>query len=284
MSVIEERKIVMNSPGPVNQILDFYKKLERNPEYEWVKWSKVRKRFTIKNANAFFIGVMLDQGQTAERAWDGGEHMVDNHFKGKRNFWKSVAATHRSTIRKICQKGYDETSYASVFCFNKFPIWLRNASDKMLNDYKGDPRNIWNVTSENVNEIYIRFKSFDGIGDALSKMAQFILVRNYGIAGGIENRSNMSVKPDELVRRVLFRSGISTSNKIRESIEALENLHLPSPADFDAAAWIIGREYCLKNKPKCYSCPILVSCQYGKRHNQANSADAKSRGAPRSVE
>jgi len=251
--------------SPVTQILDFYKKLESNPEYEWVKWSKVRKRLTEKNANAFFIGVMLDQGQTAERAWDGGEHMVDNYFKNKRNFWKSVATTHRSTIKKICQKGYDGTSYASVFCFNKFPVWLRNASETMLDNYDGDPRNIWNVTSANVKDIYIRFLEFDGIGDALSKMVQFILVRNYGVAGGIENRSNMSVKPDELVRRVLFRSGISTSNKIRESIEAVENLHLPSPADFDASAWIIGREYCLKNKPKCCSCPILESCQYDKK-------------------
>jgi endonuclease III len=263
MSLNEERIIIMSSS--VTQILNFYMKLEGNREYEWVKWSKVRKRFTIKDANAFFIGVMLDQGQTAERAWDGGDHMVDNYFRNKRNFWNSVATTHRSTIKKICQKGYDGTSYASVFCFNKFPVWLRSASDKMLTDYNGDPRNIWNVTSENVNEIYTRFKQFDGIGDALSKMAQFILVRNYGIAGGIENRSKMSVKPDELVRRVLFRSGISASNKISESIEAIENLHLSSPADFDAAAWIIGREYCLKNKPMCYSCPISKSCEYNKK-------------------
>ena len=97
-----------NSPVPL--ILDFYEKLESNPEYNWVKWSKSRKRFTKKDANAFFSGVMLDQGQTAERAWDGGEHLVNNYFKNKRNFWKSVATTHRSTINKICQKGYEGTS------------------------------------------------------------------------------------------------------------------------------------------------------------------------------
>lgn len=253
----------MNSS--VAQILDFYKILESGPDYKWVKWSKIRKRLTQKDANAFFIGVMLDQGQPAEHAWEKGEHMVDTYFKNKRNFWKSVATTHPSTIKKICQTGYDGTSYASVFCYNKFPIWLCNASGVMLNKYDGDPRKIWNVTSANVKEIYSRFKEFDGIGDALAKMAQFILVRNYGVAGGIENRSNMSIKPDELVRRVLFRSGISPSNKIRESMEVVENLCLSSPADFDAAAWIVGREYCLKSNPNCHSCPIFKSCQYGKK-------------------
>jgi len=169
---------------PVVQILDFYKTLEHDPDYKWVKWSKTGKRLTEGDANAFFIGVMLDQGQTAERAWDGGEHMVNSYFKNKRNFWKSVNTTHLSTVKKICQTGYDGTSYASVFCYNKFPVWLRNASVIILDKYAGDPRNIWNVTSENVKEIYSRFTGFDGIGDALAKMAQFILVRNYVVAGG----------------------------------------------------------------------------------------------------
>jgi endonuclease III len=260
---IGKKSRMMNSPAA--QILNFYKMLEKDPDYSWVKWSKIRRRFTEKSANAFFMGVMLDQGQTAERAWDGGEHMVDNFFKKKRNFWKSVSTTHFATVKKICQTGYDGTSYASVFCFKKFPNRLRNASEKILIDYDGDPRNIWNVTSKNVKEIYNRLVEFDGIGDALAKMAQFILVRNYGVAGGIDNRSNMSVKPDELVRRVLFRTGISPSNKIPDSINAIKSLRLPSPADFDAAAWTIGREYCLKTNPECHSCPILRSCQYGKK-------------------
>lgn len=250
---------------PVARILDYYNTLEKDNDYQWVRWSNGRKRFTEKSANSFFIGVLLDQGQTAERVWDGAEHLVENYFKNKRNFWRSVASTHHSTIKNICQKGYDGTSYASVFTFNKFHKWLRSASVKMLNEYGGDPRNIWNVSTENVKDIYERFVEFNGIGDALAKMAQFILVRNYGVAGGIKNRSNMSVKPDALVRRVMYRSGISSSDKIPESIEVIENLNLQSPADFDAAAWIIGREYCNKSNPKCHACPILKSCKYGKQ-------------------
>lgn len=247
------------------QILNYYAKLKDKNEYDWVKWSDKRKRFTEDSANAFFIGVMLDQGQVAERAWNGGKHLVKNHFTNASNFWEGIAKTPPRTIKEICQKGYDGNSYASVFCFNKFPRWLHSASIKMLHDYNGDPRNIWNVKGEDVELIYSRFKEFDGIGDALSKMAQFILVRNYGVAGGIKNRHKMSVKPDELVRRVLFRTGISASNRIRDSLTAIERLRLLSPADFDAAAWIIGREYCLKTNPKCSLCPILKSCKYGRK-------------------
>lgn len=248
----------------VHRILGFYNVLEKDNNYQWAKWSRYRRRFSKKSSDAFFIGVLLDQGQNAERAWSGGQHLVENYFKNKKNFWKSVSKTHYMTIKKICQKGYNGTSYASNYAFNKFPNWLNNASIKMVNEYSGDPRNIWNVSTDNVKNIYDRFIDFDGIGDALAKMAQFILVRNYGVAGGLKNRANMSVKPDTLVRRVMFRSGISSSETVTESIEVIENLSLPSPADFDAAAWIIGREFCNKSDPKCSDCPILKVCDYGK--------------------
>lgn len=58
------------------------------------------------------------------------------------------------------------------------------AVEKIMGYYEGDVRNIWRVKHTEVYKIYDRFKEFDGIGDALAKMAQFILVRNYGIAGG----------------------------------------------------------------------------------------------------
>lgn len=245
---------------PVSKIMKHYKQLEKNEDYQWVKWAKNRRRFSVNAANIFFIGIMLDQGQRAERAWDGAEHLVQNQFQGNPSFWESISQTHHLTLKKICQKGYDETSYSSVFTFNRFPGWLRQASRKILNEYDGDPRNIWNVSSANVDVIYDRFIEFDGIGDALSKMAQFILVRNYGVAGGEKSKSNMSFKPDVLVRRVLYRSGICPSERISTAIETIEALHLPSQADFDAAAWVIGREYCKKSGPDCRACPLTKDC------------------------
>lgn len=245
----------------VEATLKYYEELCTSQNQFNFNWSPNRKRFTLSEANALFVGIMLDQGQKAERAWDGGRHLVANHFQGNSGFWENIARSRTNTIKKICITGHNGKSYASVFCTNKFPLWLQSAAHRMLEKYDGDPRNIWNVPPEQVCKIYDRFLEFDGIGDALAKMAQFILVRNYGVAGGQSNQSKMSVKPDILVRRVLARSGISSSENLKPSLEALAELKLDRPADFDAAIWYIGRNFCLKSQRQCTMCPIDAVCE-----------------------
>ena len=132
----------------------------------------------------FFVGVLLDQGQKAKRAWDGANHFVSSHFQSQNSFWAGIRAANDRELRNVGRTGYDGKSYASVCCVNKFPAWLRSAANRMQKEYDDDPRNIWAVRVDQVQAIYEKFLAFDGIGDALAKMAQFILVRNYGIAGG----------------------------------------------------------------------------------------------------
>jgi endonuclease III len=245
----------------IAEILKHYKKLSSLEDYSWVRWAEKRLRFSETKANKFFVGVLLDQGQKAERAWDGGAHLVENHFQHQKGFWYGVSESSLSEITRICQRGYDGTSYAQNYTFNKFPSWLKSAADKMISEYDGDPRNIWAVSPEQVSLIYDRLKGFDGIGDALAKMGQFILVRNYGVAGGSVSQHLMAIKPDDLVRRVMYRAGVSPSSKAKDVIESTEKLRLKSPADFDAASWIVGREYCNKTSPKCTDCPISNGCE-----------------------
>lgn len=244
----------------IRKILAHYKKLASHEDYFWVCWAEKRLRFSEPKANKFFVGVLLDQGQKAERAWDGGAHLVENHFGHRKSFWHGVFESSLKEIKEICQHGYDGTSYAPNYTFNKFPEWLKSAAGKMLDEYDGDPRKIWAVPPEQISLIYDRLKEFDGIGDALAKMGQFILVRNYGVAGGSASQHLMAIKPDDLVRRVMYRTGVSPSSRIKDVIQSTENLRLKSPADFDAAAWIIGREYCGKSSPKCSECPISDGC------------------------
>lgn len=252
----------MKKQGKVSAVMDYYSVLSRGNEHGDFRWSTVRRRFTLAKANAFFLGVMLDQGQLAERAWDGGEHLIEHHFTGRRGFWSEVLAAHPQTVKRISTSGYDGTSYASVYCTNKFPRWLRSAATKMLGEYQGDPRKIWSVTPVNVSLIYDRFLEFDGIGDALAKMAQFILVRNYRVAGGKKNQSKMSVKPDVLVRRVLARMGITETESLPHALSILSTLNMKRPADFDASLWVLGREFCFKTNPNCGGCPVRSECDH----------------------
>ena len=202
-------------------IFNFYSEMCRTRAFGDFTWADRRKRFTLAQANAFFVGVLLDQGQKAERAWNGANHLVSTHYRGRRGFWARVRVADEEQLRTICRTGFEGKSYASVFCVNKFPTWLRSAANRIKEQYDGDPRNIWDVRADQVQLIYDRFTTFDGIGDALAKMAQFILVRNYGIAGGKINQSQMSVKPDVLVRRVLYRSGLAESDGIQPTLNIL---------------------------------------------------------------
>ncbi len=246
----------------VSAVMKYYSELCKSKEHGDFRWSRIRKRFTLDRANAFFLGVMLDQGQQAERAWDGAAHLVENHFTGPRGFWAEVLSAHPQSVKRICTSGYQGTSYAVRYCRNAFPNWLRAAAQRMTDTYQGDPRNIWAVSPENVSCIYKRFLEFDGIGDALAKMAQFILVRNYRVAGGKQNQSKMSVKPDVLVRRVLARTGIAKDESIPEVLSVLKELNLRRPADFDASLWVVGREYCFQTDPNCRGCPLQDVCVY----------------------
>lgn len=245
----------------IRNILAYYEDLVSDEDYSWMCWAENPIPFKKTKANQIFVSVLLDQGQKANRAWEGGNHLVENYFGHKKGFWHGVSMSSLEEVTQICQRGYDGKSYATRFTFNKFPTWLKTAADKMLNKYDGDPRKIWAVSPEQVDLIYERLKEFDGIGDALAKMGQFILVRNYGVAGGSANKHQMSIKPDELLRRVMYRTGLSPSSNAQDVIESAARLRLKSPADFDAASWVIGRNYCHKTSPKCKECPISKVCE-----------------------
>ncbi len=248
------------SATKINAIMQHYETLAENDAYDWIRWKDARTRFSKKTANRLFIGVMLDQGQKAERAWNAAEYLVDNYFNTSEDFWGDIATTHLARIKKICQTGYVGKSFALNYSFNKFPRNLKSSAKLMIEKYGSDPRNIWNVRAENVYQIYDRFLLFPGIGDALAKMAQFALVKNHGVAGGISSKSEMSIKPDILVRRVLRRVGLVSSGQTYVVVAQAQEFGLSSPADFDAAVWVIGREFCFKSVPACNKCPIALAC------------------------
>ena len=145
---------------------------------------------------------------------------------------------------------------------NSFPKQLRAAARKIVDKYNADVRKIWNnVSKKDVDQVYWRLREFDGIGDALAKMGQFILVRSYGVAGGRKSKQYMSVKPDVHLQRVLFRLGICESKTPSSVIGNTEKLDLRSPADFDWAVWMIGHSYCHASNPNCEVCPLDAVCK-----------------------
>lgn len=250
----------------VKAAMDHYRRIIRDGysgpytenNYEWAKWTNYRHHLSITTANRFFISVMLDQIGNADRAWEAGEHFVANHFND--DFWNEIRDIHWATLRRICQYGFDGKTYAVHFTFNEFPKWIKTNARIMIDEYDSDPRNIWN--NAEVAEIRNRFENFAGIRVALSRMATNILVRNYGIAGGRRVRNQLFLKPDVFLQRVMYRVGFIENQRAVLKAERImkQDRILRSPADFDAAIWAIGKEYCHKQNPNCADCPINQVC------------------------
>ena len=246
-------------------------------------WPKKEHSFTKREASAFFIGVMLDMGQPADRAWCGGRHMAANHFQEAGEFsWHVAAKTHLRTIRGIMRTGFDggrpepgceyTGAYHRYLCrpggshdWSDMAKRFKANAQLICAEYSGDIRRVWTgLDPDEVDLIYYRLREFPGIGDALAKMGQFALVRNYGAAGGERSKKAMSVKPDVHVNRVAFRLGLVSEPRARTVARELAALGLDSPADFDLAVWHVGQQHCRKTGPDCGNCPLRRVCDHGR--------------------
>jgi len=241
---------------------DILEKLATGKEFRAYRfnWSPSRKRFSsISTASVFFIHVMLDKLRKGEGSWTAAEHFVTNQFPNE-TIWDEIKATHLNSLTSICLKGNNGGPYAVYLYTNKFPEDLKKNAKIMVSDYGSDPRNIWNVTPENVELIYTRFMKFHGIADALAKMAQFELVRDYGVAGSKESKQYLKAKPDIHVSKVLYRMGLSQNETPRSAVNCIEKANVSSQADLDAVLFKVGHNFCLKSKPLCDECPLKAYC------------------------
>ena len=263
--------ILSRKSAIVSAINKHHSEMVKNGE-SWTEWRKTPKRFTRREADEFFVGVLFDRQQDADRAWDAGRHLVGNHFQGgdADDFWVTVSQTSISKVKKVMSSGFGRTGVQGASKrrwtgpyhrhHNDSAKYLKRNAEIILDQYSGDVRNIWKrVSSNNVDLIYDRFLSFIGIGHALARMAQFILVRDYGIAGGPKSKRFMRVKPDVHVCRVAERLGLVSQGTPRVVVRELDALGLESQADVDLVLFRVGQEYCHRT-PNCGACPLRGTC------------------------
>ena len=250
----------MNVPAIVSAIQSRYKEIERSGNDGAAKWRRTPHTFKRTEADAFFVGVLFDKQQKADRAWDGGKDLVDNHFQGKDGefSWETVSRTSINKVKQVMSSGWNGRAYHRFP--NRHAQFLKENARIIVNRYDGDVRNVWDVSSDQVDRIYERFLEFKGISDALAKMAQFILVRNYGIAGGIESKRFMRVKADVHLRRVSYRLGLVQSRTPCAVAREFDALNLESQADIDLVLYRTGQDYCHKTAPNCAECPLVNDC------------------------
>lgn len=233
----------------------------------WPK--KIRERVGW-DACQFFIFVMLDQMQRVERAEAAARDFIDKRDKRwtPRTIWRNIAQMKLRQLENYCTFSVkNEHEYEGAYAgynANKFSGWLRKNA-RIINERYGVVENIWlkdlpDEPSEKINELTRRFADFYGIGDNLANMAVSILVRDLGYAGSESSKKFLRIKFDVHVKRVVEKAilfGTEWQGNSKCYVKKLSEI-LDSPAEFDYAAFCIGKDFCMKDK--CEECPICEQC------------------------
>ncbi|MDE0158929.1 MAG: hypothetical protein OXI02_03835 [Candidatus Dadabacteria bacterium] len=215
-----------------------------------------KKVSTRKEANHFFVGVMLDRMVKASVAWNSGKLIVREYGSGETDFWKIIDVTNRDELYEFMKSG--DGGKALHFYHGEMTDNLKRAAGLMLEKYDGDPRKIWQVGKNNIEEIKKRFKEFHGIGEQLASMAVMILVRDYKELEGKKSFPFLVPKENVHTKKVFRRTGLTEGKQT--VVEVARELNPDFPAILDEPAWVIGKEYCFKNNPNCKECPITGVC------------------------
>lgn len=232
-------------------LIEFAKGLDHSEDFEMPE-----KVSTRKEANHFFVGVMLDRMVKASVAWNSGKLIVREYGGGEMDFWKIIEAINRDKLHEFMKSG--DGGKALHFYHREMTDNLKHAARLMLEKYDGDPRKIWQVEKNDIEKVKRRLREFHGIGEQLASMAVMILVRDYGNLGGKKSFPFLVPKEDVHTKKVFQRTGLT--KRSQTVVEVARELNPDFPAILDEPAWIIGKEYCFKNNPNCKECPITEVC------------------------
>lgn len=228
---------------------------------DWVNPTAKKTKFRGGTANSFLLGVMLDRSIPAEQAWDAANwiNKVMGDDKDPKILWHNLVKVHQINLRGFLRYGFGGKAFHRHY--NVFSKLLPKAAQHILDNYKGDPRRIWNGQRD-VAGVRQRLENIPAIGSSLSRMAVLIWARNYGFLGGRAALRQLDIKPDVHVLRVFSRTTlISPFAKKEEAIAVARKLNPSFPARLDAPAWEIGRTWCHKTGPNCKECPLGDVCK-----------------------
>lgn len=203
----------------------------------------------IRNSpNAFLLGVLFTQGIPAERAWAGP------YLLGQR-------LGHLDIGLLAGDEGAVAEAVAAPPALHRFvhtlPGWIVSAARRLVADYDGSAARVW-PPGTHVSEVTRRLLEFDGIGEKKAVMAVEILMRHFAVP--LEGAECGSVAYDVHVRRVFLRAGLVSEDTPEAIAEAARRACPKSPGTLDLATWLVGREWCRPQDPRCDRCRLGEVC------------------------
>lgn len=249
---LQQKNSLIDPQKMANKLIEFGKMhLEKSRSVKsWLFTPDIEADKLVRtNPQAYLFAVILDQGIIAEKVWKAPYELM------KRMGHLDPIGITEMNIEQF-EKYFTTPSKLHRF----WPTMARrihNASKLIVNKYKGSAANIWSDEPE-ARILYDRLSEFDGIGQKKASMAVNILFRDLGVK--IHDKSGIDVSYDIMVRRVFRRTGLTKSDSLKEIVEAARKLNPSYPGELDYPAWIIGRTWCLPQRPKCSDCEISSKC------------------------
>jgi endonuclease III len=211
--------------------------------------------FLRSNPLAVLFAAQLDRGKPAWKAWRGPSLVAADLG------WKQMHA----------KKFADLTTPQLAAVLRRCRLGCRNLGEKrassnlrtlakiVIEDYGGHADRIW-MTATSFSQLRDRMYSLPGIGLGVGNMMIKFFVE-FGMVPQIpktnEALSTLQLKPDTHVVHVFYRAGLMPVYTQSAAVKAAAELAPDLPASLDTAGFMIGWEYCHKDRdPDCYECPI----------------------------
>ena len=154
-------------------------------------------------------------------------------------------------------------SRRKAYSLHRFPkgherVWT--IGKKVVQQYEGDARKIWD--NQSIEATLYRLYDL-GVGEQISRMVVGALIDTGKISG------KGDVKVDIHVRRVLGRVLQGSEfpfDDVEKVKEITREMHPQNPWLLDRPLYLLGKQICQAEKPKCESCYLTAECVYYKNY------------------
>lgn len=221
----------------------------RRKDTDFWYWLKPDLMPSRKDANKFFLGSILNYQMRAEVVWENARRLAEGIFNDPEYLWHSITSV---TLA-------DWMSKRKEYSLHRYPkgherVWTIGI--RIVHQYIGDARNIWK--NQSIEATLYRLIDL-GVGDEITRMIVGALIDTKQLTG------KSDVKVDNHIRRVLGRIffGREFDEHERDTvIELTRKMNPDNPWLLDRPLFLLGKQLCTANNPKCLDCYIREECSY----------------------
>jgi len=217
-------------------------------------WLKPNQTASKKDANKFILASILDYQMLSEVVWENARRLAEDVFNDPDNLWDKITSISLDEWR----------ARRKEYSLHRFPkgherVWT--IGKRIVQQYEGDARKIWE--GQSIESTLCRLNDL-GVGEQISRM----VVGGLFDTGQIKGKAD--VKVDRHVRRVLGRilQGREFSEgQIDKVIGITREMYPDNPWLLDRPLYLLGKQLCTANLPKCSDCFMNPECTHYK-HRQ----------------